>query len=408
MNTGFDNTPAEPREGAAPPGNVRAFPAEGKHSMRRVAHLTSAHPRNDPRIFIKQCRTLAAHGYAVTLVVADDKGDELSDGVQIVDAGRLPGRLNRIFVTTRRVLDKALALNADIYHLHDPELIPIGLRLKRLGKTVIFDSHEDVPNQILGKPYLGAMSRHVLSSAFSRFQQYACARFDGVVAATPFIRETFLKINPNTVDVNNFPMTGELDGSVSWADRQAAVCYVGSIAAARGIRELVHAGALLRSAARLNLVGEFSEPAIEAELKAHPGWARVTQHGFLGRAGVRDVMSHSVAGLVTLLPLPNYLDSLPTKMFEYMASGIPVIASNFPLWREIVEGSGCGLCVDPLDPKAIAAAIDYLVGHPDIAKAMGERGRKVTLEKYNWDVEASRLTDFYGALSHAKQAIPTF
>lgn len=407
MDTPSTKLPAGARGRTALSRSERPYPARGQGAMRRVVHLTSAHPRYDPRIYIKQCRTLAAHGYSVTLVVADDKGDEFRDGVHIVDAGRLPGRLKRIFVTARRVLDKALALDADIYHLHDPELIPIGLKLKRLNKTVVFDSHEDVPRQILGKPYLGTVSRRLLSAAFSRFQRYACARFDGIVAATPFIRQTFLKINPNTIDINNFPMIGELEGDVPWADKQPAVCYVGGIAAARGIRELVQASTLLRSGARLNLVGEFSEPAVEAEVKAHPGWVRVHQHGFLDRAGVRDVMSHSVAGLVTLLPLPNYLDSLPTKMFEYMAAGIPVIASNFALWREIIEENGCGVCVDPVDPEAIAAAIDYLVSHPAIARSMGERGRKAVLEQYNWDIEAGRLTDFYGALAHDHSAFAT-
>jgi glycosyltransferase involved in cell wall biosynthesis len=370
-----------------------------------VAHLTSAHPRNDTRIFIKQCRTLAAHGYAVTLVVADARGGEFRDGVRIVDAGRLPGRINRIFTTTRRVFERAAALDADIYHLHDPELIPAGLKLKRLGKTVIFDSHEDTPRQILGKPYLGRVSRHVLSAAFSVFERYACSRFDGIITATPFIRDTFLKINPNTVDVNNFPMIGELDAAIPWSNKRAEICYVGGIGAIRGIRELVQAGALLRSPARLNLVGQFSEPAVEAEVMAHAGWARVNPLGFLDRAGVRDVMMRSVAGVVAFHPLPNHLDAHPTKMFEYMSSGIPVIASNFPLWRDIIEGNQCGLCVDPHDPKAIAAAIDYLVAHPDIARRMGENGRKAVLEKYNWSVQAGRLTDFYGALPHAKQAI---
>jgi glycosyltransferase involved in cell wall biosynthesis len=395
----------EPVENAGARGGLRTFSRQGKQSMCRIAHLTSAHPRNDTRIFIKQCRTLAAHGYDVTLVVADDMGDEFRDGVRIVDAGRLPGRLNRIFTTTRRVFDKAVALHADIYQLHDPELIPIGLKLKRLGKTVIFDSHEDVPRQLLGKPYLGAVSRHVLSVAFSLFERYACSRFDGIITATPFIRDTFLTINPNTIDVNNFPMIGELDAAIPWAYKQAEVCYVGGIGAIRGIRELVHAGALLHSAARLNLVGQFSEPAVEAEVKAHRGWARVDQLGFLDRAGVREVMRRSAAGVVGFHPLPNHMDSHPTKMFEYMSSGIPVIASNFPLWREIIEGNQCGLCVDPLDPKAIAAAIDYLVNNPDVAERMGENGRKAALEQYNWSVQATKLTDFYGAISHAKQAI---
>jgi glycosyltransferase involved in cell wall biosynthesis len=373
--------------------------------MHRIAHLSSAHPRNDTRIFIKQCRTLAAHGYDVTLIVADGKGAEQREGVRIVDAGHLAGRLKRIFSSTGRVLAEALALDADIYHLHDPELIPAGLKLKRMGKTVIFDSHEDVGRQLLGKPYLGTVSRQVLSRTYSLFERYACARFDGIIAATPFIRDSFLKINPNTVDVNNFPLAGELHAAAPWTSKRAEVCYVGGIGAIRGIRELVNAGAALQSAARINLAGQFSEPSLEAEVKALAGWGRINQLGQLDRAGVRGLMTRSVAGVVAFHPLPNHLDALPTKMFEYMSSGIAVIASDFPLWRGIIEDNECGLCIDPYDAAALAGAIDHLVRDPAAARRMGENGRKAVLEKYNWKVEANKLTDFYGAISHAKQAV---
>jgi glycosyltransferase involved in cell wall biosynthesis len=390
---------------ATTPDGIRPLQGKPSQARCRIAHLTSAHPRNDTRIFMKQCRTLAAHGHDVTLVVADDKGDERKDGVTIADVGRLQGRLRRMLTTTRRVFNKALALDADIYQLHDPELIPIGLALKRRGKIVIFDSHEDVPRQLLSKPYLGPVARRVLSRGFALFERYACARFDGIIAATPFIRDSFLKINPRTVDVNNFPMAGELESADAHASKLAEVCYVGGIGAIRGIRELVHAGAFLRSAARINLVGRFSDAGVETDVKAYPGWSRVNELGFLDRNGVREIMQRSVAGVVTFLPLPNHLDSLPTKMFEYMSSGIPVIASNFPLWRDIIEGNQCGLCVDPHDPRAIAAAIDYLVMNPTIAQAMGENGHRAVLEKYNWSVEAARLTDFYGAIANAKQDV---
>lgn len=393
---------------ACTPEYLASLPAQDKKPGRRIAHLSSAHPRNDTRIFIKQCRTLAAHGYEVTLVVADGKGNECRDGVAIADVGRLPGRLQRVFRTTRRVLDQAIALDADIYHMHDPELLPVGLTLKRRGKTVIFDSHEDVPRQLLGKPYLGPLARQVLSRGFALVERYACARFDGIIAATPFIRDSFLKIHPFTVDVNNFPMAEELDAADAGSAKLPEVCYVGGIGEVRGIRELVHACALLDSPARLNLVGRFSEPAVEAQVKADPGWARVNELGFLDRAGVRDVMQRSVAGVVNFLPLPNHIDALPTKMFEYMSSGIPVIASDFPLWRDIIEGNRCGLCVDPSDPRAIAAAIDYLLANPAVARSMGENGRKAVREKYNWSVQAARLIDFYGVISHAKQTVPAY
>jgi glycosyltransferase involved in cell wall biosynthesis len=366
--------------------------------MQRIAHLTSAHPRDDTRIFIKQCRSLADHGHEVTLVVADGAGDAGADGVRIVDVGRLRGRINRMLRTTRRVLDMALSLHADVYHLHDPELIPAGLRLKRMGRKVVFDSHEDVPAQLLGKPYLGNGSRRLLAHSYGAYERYACRHFDGIIAATPFIRDKFLHINPATVDVNNYPLIREFAASPGWADKAHAVCYVGNISAIRGIRELVRGCALLRSPARLALAGQFAEPALEAEVRAYPGWDRVDAHGHLDRAGVRQVMQRAVAGLVTLHPVVNYLDALPVKMFEYMAAGIPVIASRFPLWRDIVEGNQCGVCIDPGDPGAIAAAIDHFVLHPEIARRMGENGRKAVLERYNWLTESRKLIEFYDKL----------
>ncbi len=345
----------------------------------------------------------------MTLVVADGLGDERVDGVRIVDAGFLPGRLNRVLRTTRAVLRAACRIDADVYHLHDPELVPAGLRLKRLGRRVVFDSHEDVPAQLLAKPYLGALSRRPLSGAWAAYERHACRRFDGLVAATPFIRARLARIHPNTIDVNNYPLLQEFDDAPDWGGKENAVCYVGSISAIRGVRELVRACALLQTPARLVLAGRFAEPALEREMRREPGWARISAPGHLDRGGVRQAMRRALAGLVTLHPVANYLDALPVKMFEYMAAGLPVIASRFPLWCEIVEGNGCGVCVDPRDPAAIAAAIDHFCRHPDIARRMGENGRRAVHARYNWRSEADKLAAFYdGLLAHgAARAVPS-
>jgi len=230
----------------------------------------------------------------------------------------------------------------------------------------------------------------------------ACRHFSGLIAATPTIAERFYPINPNTVVVHNFPMLDEIAPTVAlpWSERLSEVAYIGSISERRGIREILQALALVPSdcPVQMMLAGSFSPEGLRTELAGLAGWSRVQYMGVLNRPAVANLLSRVRLGLVVLQPEPNFLNAKPIKLFEYMAAGIPVIASDFPLWRRIIGEAGCGLLVDPQDPLAIARAIEHLLTHDAEAEAMGQRGRQAACKLYNWESEERVLLKFYSEL----------
>lgn len=362
--------------------------------MTKVCHITSVHKSNDVRILLKECFTLANAGYDVSFIVPNCK-DEIRNNVKIINVkSNVQTKLGRMIKTVWRVYKKALMVNADIYHCHDPELLRIALKLKRKGKKVIYDVHEDVPRQILEKYYLRKPFRKIIATLFEMFENFAVSKLDFIITATPFIRNRFLKINNSTIDINNFPLLHEITEITDWGNKNNEVCYVGGLTKIRGITEIVKAMEHVNNV-KLNLAGVYAPGSYHEELMQLDGWNKINECGLVNRKRITEIMGKSIAGIVTFLPIPNHTDSQPNKMFEYMSAGIPVIASNFPLWREIIEGNDCGICVDPLNPKEIADAINYLIQHDEIAKKMGENGRKAVEKKYNWSIEEEKLIKVY-------------
>ena len=363
----------------------------------KITHITSAHPRHDTRIFIKECASLAKAGNIVHLIVADGKGDDTKKGVQILDAGSAgKGRFDRMTGTVKRVFNRAVSTKAQIYHLHDPELLRLIPKLLKHGK-VIYDAHEDLPRQIMGKHWIPKPLRRAVSFISEKVENHYAQKVSGIVTATPFIADRFCKINRNVANINNYPLLDEFAHIERKPSDERLVCYIGGITAGRGIFEMVRAMELVDG--KLLLAGNFSNPVERKKAQKLPDWEKVIELGFCDREKVREILASAKIGLVVLHPTINYVDALPVKLFEYMAAGLPVIASDFTLWREILDTARCGKCVNPLNAEEIARAINWMLDHPEEANKMGKAGKVAIKDRFNWEAEEKKMLEFYHHMS---------
>lgn len=359
----------------------------------KICHLTSVHTYKDTRIFYKECASLSKAGFEVHLV-APDAPNNISNGIHLHGLfTKTNNRFLRMTKVVAEVYKKAIQIDANVYHFHDPELIPVGLLLKLKGKKVIYDVHEDYPREILSKYWIPKIFRWFISTLFEWFENNSSKIFDVIITATPHINNRFLKLGCNAININNYPILSELYMPENNIQKENVVCYVGSITEVRGIYQMVKA--LEYTNVKLLLGGMFSPPSLKEKIVQNDGWKSIIYLGYLSREDIKKVLSVSLAGLVVLNPEPNHLNSQPNKLFEYMSAGIPVIASNFPLWKEILEENNCGICVNPFDPKEIADAINWVVNHPREASEMGKRGRELIIKKYNWEKESLKLIKTY-------------
>ena len=369
----------------------------------KIAHVTSVHPRSDTRIRVREADSLAHAGLGpVALFVQDGNGDAREAGgkVRIVDTGPAPGgRLARMTLGVWRMGRAVHGLRPRVVHFHDPELMILGLVLKCLGYRVVYDVHEDLPRQVLTKYWIPAIARRPVAWAAAVTEWLAARVFDAIVAAEPKIAGRFPV--HKTVLVRNYPIADELvkPETIPYDKRPPHFAYIGGISTLRGILEITSALSLTeKKDTRLRLAGVFQPAGLKAEVETLPGWQQVEYSGWADRAQVADILGSVRAGLAILHPTPKYLDAWPTKMFEYMSVGLPVIVSDFPLWRRIVDDAGCGLLVDPLDQQAIAGAMQWVLDHPAEAAAMGRRGRTAVEKDYNWETEVEKLVALYDKL----------
>lgn len=371
----------------------------------KIVHITTVHKRYDSRIFYKECSSLAKAGFEVFLIVADNFMNEVitldrSSAVTIIDVGSFKNRFQRIFGASERVLKIALEINAQVYHFHDPELLPLALKLKKKNKIVVFDSHEDIFANIKEKAYIPNILKPIISFLLTLVETYVLKRIDGVISVTPHICNKLRKLNKNTVMITNYPILGERKSENF--NRKKSLVFAGGVMNQWKHEFVLDALALCEDKEVVyNLCGPTYTDYMES-LTQHKSWSRVNYYGILNKQEVDKIYNESSIGIATLIYGKNVGGKLGsignTKLFEYMAAEIPFICTDFVLWKEIVDKYDCGICVEPTNAEQIAKAIDFLISNPQKRDEMGRNGRKAVEEVYNWKNQELTLFDFYNKL----------
>lgn len=375
--------------------------------MKKVCHLTSVHFRYDNRILKRECVSLAENGYDVSLVVNDDRPDEVFRKVNIMSTGlsNNGNRLKRICMGVAAVYKKGLEVDADVYHIHDPELLLVATRLKRRGKRVVFDSHELYTIQIKNKSYLPRLVREAIAKVYYKYETYISKRIDGVIVPFPIERSgvdnkySFVGRSRVIGYVNNYPRKEEINyRSRDYLNVNRTICYTGSLTYERGIKHIIQAAK--KTNVKLYLAGKFSPVSFKEEMTSIIDNKNIIYEGYLDIEELNRIYCDSYIGMCTLLPVGQYdkAGNLSTKVYEYMGMGMPIIISDFPYNRKFIDKYQVGVLVNPNSVEDIANKVDYILSHPKIAQEMGELGRRVFIKKYNWDAAERVLLKVYQSL----------
>ena len=372
-----------------------------------VCHITTVHPVFDTRIFHKECVSLAQAGYDVHLIACHGR-NAVVDGVRIHALPLPPGRLRRMLLWPWRALDMAQRIvpRPVLYHLHDPELLPAAQVLRLRGQRVIFDVHENIAEDLLCKPYLPRSARLAASWAY----RFAEKLLTSGLPTVHVLEEIARLYHPPRVVVRNLPRRERPNEPLEQAARAPAgrlrLIYVGVISSDRGAMTMLETLRLLLKGGancELMIIGPTHEPQLRDRLvqaaQSDELAGRVLLRGALPYHRVLSELQAADIGLCLLHPQGNYIRSLPTKVLEYMWAGLPVVASDFPIWRPLVADTNAGLLVPPADAQAAAKAVRYMLDRPAQRQRMAYLGRQAVQTRFCWEVEQENLLGLYRRLA---------
>lgn len=370
----------------------------------KVCHVSSAHSVYDDRIFFKECCTLTDF-FEVHIIAIGEK-DEILNNVNIHSLKKSSSRFDRFFLVQIKLLIQAFKINAKVYHFHDPDLILFGLIQKLLGKKVIYDMHELVYFQINDKEWLGnGFVKKIVASVYIMFEKLGVICFDKVVIAEDgywtYINDKYKKYINKFVAIRNFSIYKLIQETKSDSNynkgNKKIIVYAGGLSKIRGIKEIVEAIQSIENVEFLTL-GSWEDDDYKSLCEQIDVNKKMNYLGLVKMDKVYSYLKIADIGIANLYHKPNYLTSLPIKAFEYMASGIPIIMSDFPYWIETFNE--CALFVNPLDQIDIKEKIELLLSDDVLRSKLAIAGKKLVLEKYTWEAESKLLIKHYQKLVH--------
>jgi glycosyltransferase involved in cell wall biosynthesis len=371
--------------------------------MKRICHLTSVHPVFDIRIFHKECISLAKNGFEVTLIAPGQGLPYEKDGVNIFLVNIPVRRLKRMVFITFLMFFSARKTKAEVYHFHDPELMFCGVLLRLTGKKVIFDIHENVRLSFKTKEWVPKILRGLLAVLYFGAERFCLLFFNRLILAEDSYQK-FYPIKKSTV-VLNYPILKHYDHIDKENEKPLRLVYTGVVHVLKGVWEMLDLVKSLHQQGikcQMLLVGEVRPERLLIEINE---FLRENQLNDIvkltGRVQFTEVaafIQNSDIGLSLLKPIPNYYESLPTKIFEYMQFGLPVITNNFPLYKKYIEESGAGICVDISLRDELIGQVVKLLGDKTRIEELGQKGIFAVTTKYNWAMESRKLIKVYNNL----------
>lgn len=372
-------------------------------NKRKIMMFSSVHPYKDARILYKETKSLAKYYQIDLYAIGDGAITNKEENIYIHPLKRR-SRLTRV-LTIIQLKKQIKKSEAKFYHFHDPELLFLVkfIRKNKVGAIIIYDMHENFPKAILSKNWIPKFMRKKVSVLAQIVEKKILLKVDGVIFAEQSYKKYYPEILDKAIDIYNYPLFIN-KREKNRNGKCLNLIYIGRIAKIRGVFTILEVITQIKKESnmdiKLTLIGSvdaklFKE--INDYINRNNIADSVKYKDYIAYTKIWDYYSSADIGICLLHPVPNYLESLATKMFEYMAAGLPMIVSNFPTWEVLVENNKCGFAVSPFNVDTIKSKI-YQLRDNKLRNDMGNAGRKAYEHKYNWSLEDKKLIDFYSYL----------